>query len=311
MTVGRVNDLAYGNYDGRLERTLQPLPNGILHGYRVDHDGKPAAVALALHHNGDCGVSFVATVPKARRQGLGDAGDAAGLSRAARNDGCTTTTLQATDVGERLYTSAWVPASVRDAALGAAPVARSGRLPSEEGRMAPASAVRRRPRPRLPRLSRARPETSATCPRRGRDDRGDVRRRVRRAEHVHADAAAQRRAGPDQRRPRAQGLAGPLCAARRLGRAVRGHGEAAGPAARRSADGGSKDGDEHRAGRVAGPAGRSTRRARGGQELPDPPDPRGDAERARARQPHRGGAQELVEAAAAVHVRGGRRHDDR
>jgi ribosomal protein S18 acetylase RimI-like enzyme len=103
-TVGRVNDVAYGNYDGRLERTLKPLPNGVLHGYRADHDGKPAAVALALHHDRDCGISFVATVPKARRQGL-----AAQVMRQALQDaqenGCTTTTLQATDVGQRLYTT--------------------------------------------------------------------------------------------------------------------------------------------------------------------------------------------------------------
>jgi ribosomal protein S18 acetylase RimI-like enzyme len=102
ITVGRVNDLAYGNYDGRLERTLKPLPNGILHGYRVDHDGKPAAVALALHHGGDCGVSFVATIPKARRRGLGTQVMRQVFS-AAKQDGCTTATLQATDVGERLY----------------------------------------------------------------------------------------------------------------------------------------------------------------------------------------------------------------
>jgi ribosomal protein S18 acetylase RimI-like enzyme len=101
-TVGRVNDQAYGNFDGRLERTLTPLPNGVLKGYRVDHQGAPASVALALHHNRDCGVSFVATVPKARRQGL-----ATKVMRQALKDavdsGCTTTTLQATDVGERLY----------------------------------------------------------------------------------------------------------------------------------------------------------------------------------------------------------------
>jgi GNAT superfamily N-acetyltransferase len=103
-TVGRVNDLAYGNYDGRLERTLAPLPNGILHGYRVDHDGRPAAVALALHHKQDCGVSFVATVPKARRLGLASAVMRQALA-VARHQGCTTTTLQATDVGERLYTN--------------------------------------------------------------------------------------------------------------------------------------------------------------------------------------------------------------
>jgi GNAT superfamily N-acetyltransferase len=101
-TVGRVNDLAYGNYDGRLERTLAPLPNGVLHGYRVDHDGKPAAVALALHHNEDCGVSFVATVPKQRRKGLASEVMRKALLE-ARRQGCTTTTLQATDVGERLY----------------------------------------------------------------------------------------------------------------------------------------------------------------------------------------------------------------
>jgi ribosomal protein S18 acetylase RimI-like enzyme len=101
-TVGRVNDLAYGNFDGRLERTLTPLPNGVLRGYRVDLDGRPASVALALHHEADCGVSFVATIPKARRQGLATAVMRQALTDAAKN-GCTTTTLQATDVGERLY----------------------------------------------------------------------------------------------------------------------------------------------------------------------------------------------------------------
>jgi len=103
-TVGQVNDLAYGNYDGRLERTLKPLPNGVLHGYRVDHNGKPAAVALALHHNQDAGISFVATIPKARRKGLATTVMRQALQEAARQ-GCTTTTLQATDVGEKLYTN--------------------------------------------------------------------------------------------------------------------------------------------------------------------------------------------------------------
>ena len=101
-TIGRVNDMAYGNFDGRLERTLTPLPNGVLKGYRVDHDGRPASVALALHHDGDCGVSFVATIPKARRQGLATQVMRQALQDAVEN-GCTTTTLQATEVGERLY----------------------------------------------------------------------------------------------------------------------------------------------------------------------------------------------------------------
>jgi len=102
-TVGRVNDLAYGNYDARLERTLSPLPNGVLKAYRADlADGSPAAVALALHHERDAGISFVATVPKARRQGLATNVMQQAL-KDARDNGCTTTTLQATDVGEHLY----------------------------------------------------------------------------------------------------------------------------------------------------------------------------------------------------------------
>jgi GNAT superfamily N-acetyltransferase len=101
-TVGRVNDLAYGNPDDRLERTLAPLPNGILRAYRADMDGQAAAVALALHHRHDCGVSFVATVPNARRKGLASTVMRQALA-AARRHGCTTTTLQATDLGERLY----------------------------------------------------------------------------------------------------------------------------------------------------------------------------------------------------------------
>jgi ribosomal protein S18 acetylase RimI-like enzyme len=101
-TVGQVNDRAYGNYDGRLERTLAPLPNGLLKAYRADLDGVAAAVAMALHHNDDCGVSFVATIPQARRRGLATNVMRQVLAE-AREQGLTSTTLQATDIGERLY----------------------------------------------------------------------------------------------------------------------------------------------------------------------------------------------------------------
>jgi GNAT superfamily N-acetyltransferase len=101
-TVGRVNDLAYGNGDRRLERTLTPLPRGILRGYRVDMDGEPASVALTMHIKDDCGVSFVATVPGARRRGLATVVMHAALLD-ARAQGLATTTLQATEPGERLY----------------------------------------------------------------------------------------------------------------------------------------------------------------------------------------------------------------
>jgi ribosomal protein S18 acetylase RimI-like enzyme len=103
-TVGHVNDLAYGNPDGRLERTLAPLPPGLLRAYRADHGGRPASVALALHHEQDCGISFVATAPHARRQGLAtDVMQRVAVD--AREAGCTSTTLQATDLGEKLYTA--------------------------------------------------------------------------------------------------------------------------------------------------------------------------------------------------------------
>ncbi len=101
-TVGHVNDLAYGNSDSRLERTLAPLPLGVLRAYRADHEGLPASVALALHHEQDCGISFVATAPHARRQGLAtDVMHRVVLD--AREAGCTSTSLQATDLGEKLY----------------------------------------------------------------------------------------------------------------------------------------------------------------------------------------------------------------
>ncbi|MDA0160674.1 GNAT family N-acetyltransferase [Solirubrobacter ginsenosidimutans] len=101
-TVGRVNDLAYGNVDSRLERTLTTLQEGTLRGYRADMNGAPGAVALALHHGEDCGVSFVATVPQARRHGLATQVMRSALAD-AQNQGLTTITLQATELGERLY----------------------------------------------------------------------------------------------------------------------------------------------------------------------------------------------------------------
>jgi ribosomal protein S18 acetylase RimI-like enzyme len=103
-TVGRVNDVAYGNVDQRLERTLTPLPPDLLRGYQAPLGNQPAAVALALHIGQDCGISFVATVPAARRRGLATKVMHEALA-AALADGLTTTTLQATEAGERLYRS--------------------------------------------------------------------------------------------------------------------------------------------------------------------------------------------------------------
>jgi GNAT superfamily N-acetyltransferase len=101
-TVGHINDLAYGNPDARLERTLAPLPPGRLRAYVAELQGRPASVALALHHEQDCGISFVATAPHARRQGLAsDVMQQVAID--ARDAGMTSTTLQATNLGEKLY----------------------------------------------------------------------------------------------------------------------------------------------------------------------------------------------------------------
>jgi len=101
-TVGHINDLAYGNPDARLERTLSPLRTGLLHAYVAELRGRPASVALALHHEQDCGISFVATAPHARRQGLAsDVMERVALD--AREAGLTSATLQATSLGEKLY----------------------------------------------------------------------------------------------------------------------------------------------------------------------------------------------------------------
>lgn len=102
-TLAEVNDAAYGV---PAERSFVPA----LGGFRRDDalawiarvDGRPVA-SLATHvHDGDCGVTFVAVRPEAQGRGL-----AAELMRralaAARDDGATTTSLEATARGEPVY----------------------------------------------------------------------------------------------------------------------------------------------------------------------------------------------------------------
>src|SRR4051794_41569359 len=87
---------------GGLERPRPRWGGGRWCGSRPDLNGAPAAVALALHHGEDCGVSFVATVPQARRRGLATQVMRSALADGRRH-GLTTITLQATELGERLY----------------------------------------------------------------------------------------------------------------------------------------------------------------------------------------------------------------
>jgi ribosomal protein S18 acetylase RimI-like enzyme len=67
--------------------------------------GEIVTTGLALDHRGDCGIYNVSTLEPARRRGLGTA-LTAGLLHAAARRGCTTASLQATPMAERVYAAA-------------------------------------------------------------------------------------------------------------------------------------------------------------------------------------------------------------
>ncbi len=99
--VARLNDAVYG-YDGDFARSLGRMQMEGVHSYAAIVDGEPVASTVALDHAGDCCITFVATLPQARGQGLATEL----MTRAlvdARERGCTTTSLQATKAGEPIY----------------------------------------------------------------------------------------------------------------------------------------------------------------------------------------------------------------
>ena len=65
-------------------------------------DGESVATAIAFQLDGDCGIYNVGTLEHARRRGLAS-GVTAELLRYALERGCTTASLQATPMAERLY----------------------------------------------------------------------------------------------------------------------------------------------------------------------------------------------------------------
>jgi ribosomal protein S18 acetylase RimI-like enzyme len=114
-----VNAAAYG-VDASELAPLASIPAGGLRRYGVPR----LAVVGTLDRDGDCGVTMVATHPRAQRRGLCSALMRQAL-RAARARGCTTATLEATRAGRPLYER-----------LGFRPL---GRLEMWEHRTAPAS----------------------------------------------------------------------------------------------------------------------------------------------------------------------------
>ena len=99
-TVARLNDLAYDFGGEQFQRALQTAPS--LHCYVARDAGRPVCCATGHDCDGDFSVTFVATVPEARGRGLASRLLTLALHE-ARERGCTTTTLQATKVGEPIY----------------------------------------------------------------------------------------------------------------------------------------------------------------------------------------------------------------
>jgi GNAT superfamily N-acetyltransferase len=97
-TVGRVNDLAYGQAEPKLAPALADVPPTVLTYASPDHD----SVAIAYDNGTDTCVWFVATLPEARRRGL-----ATQLLKRllldARDRGQQTASLQASAAGAPLY----------------------------------------------------------------------------------------------------------------------------------------------------------------------------------------------------------------
>lgn len=89
---------------GVAENLLAGVDRSAFHLRVARADGADAATALAYDHDGDCGIYNVMTVEHARGRGLGSALTALHVHEAIAR-GCTTATLQATPMAERMYSS--------------------------------------------------------------------------------------------------------------------------------------------------------------------------------------------------------------
>jgi GNAT superfamily N-acetyltransferase len=101
-TLGAVNDRAYGYDDGRLERVLAALPASAVHPHALELDGEPVAVTFVVDVGDDADVEWVATLSRARRQGLAS-NVLRGALKQARRRGLSSTTLRASAMGAPVY----------------------------------------------------------------------------------------------------------------------------------------------------------------------------------------------------------------
>jgi ribosomal protein S18 acetylase RimI-like enzyme len=87
---------------GGVEGLVPELPAAGAHFYVARHGGENAATLMSFDHEGDCGIYMVGTVPAARRRGIATALSALAVAE-ARERGCTTASLQATEMAEGVY----------------------------------------------------------------------------------------------------------------------------------------------------------------------------------------------------------------
>jgi ribosomal protein S18 acetylase RimI-like enzyme len=72
------------------------------HFYVCRLNGEDAAMLMAFDHDGDCGIYMVGTRPPARRRGLATTLSAHAVKQASAR-GCTTVSLQSTEMAESVY----------------------------------------------------------------------------------------------------------------------------------------------------------------------------------------------------------------
>lgn len=102
--VARLNEDAYGLDRGEFGAVLEPIAESeSSFCFLTLKDDRPVASVMTLHtYSGDCTVYFVATDPEHRRAGHATRAMLMAL-RHARENGCDTTTLQATKHGAPVY----------------------------------------------------------------------------------------------------------------------------------------------------------------------------------------------------------------
>jgi GNAT superfamily N-acetyltransferase len=99
--LSAVNEQAYGLPSGEFATATQALKDHAEFYFAREH-GEFAACVAALDEGRDCGIYCVATRPSSRRRGLASALIRRALSD-ARGRGCTTSSLQSSPIGARVY----------------------------------------------------------------------------------------------------------------------------------------------------------------------------------------------------------------